>query len=223
MQERNPMIKKSKLTSPRYQQIATDIASKIVDKKYKVGDKMYTRSSLASQYGVSAETARRAISILVDLDIVESTKGSGVVIKSYEKAVQFVHQYNDIQTIHDLKKDIMGSVDRQLNEIEYFNESLTKLIDKLDRYRSSNPFVPFEIEITADTPLINKTISEMNFWHNTSATIIAIKRNNELLRSPGPYTAFMQDDIVYYVGDEKSTERVYNFIYSNIAHEDSLE
>lgn len=223
MQERNPMIKKSKLTSPRYQQIATDIASKIVDKKYKVGDKMYTRSSLASQYGVSAETARRAISILVDLDVVESTKGSGVVIKSYEKAVQFVHQYNDIQTIHDLKKDIMGSVDRQLNEIEYFNESLTKLIDKLDRYRSSNPFVPFEIEITADTPLINKTISEMNFWHNTSATIIAIKRNNELLRSPGPYTAFMQDDIVYYVGDEKSTERVYNFIYSNIAHEDSLE
>lgn len=207
------MIKKSKLTSPRYQQIATDIAAKIVDRKYKEGDKIYARSSIASQYGVSAETARRAISILVDLDIVESTKGSGVVIKSHEKAVQFVHQYNDIQTINDLKKDIMGSVDRQLKEIDYFNESLTKLIDKMDRYRSSNPFVPYEIEITADTPLINKTISEMNFWHNTSATIIAIKRNNELLRSPGPYTAFLQNDIVYYVGDEKSTERVYNFIY----------
>lgn len=102
------MIKNSKLTSPRYQQIATDIAAKIVDKKYKVGDKIYTRSSIASQYGVSAETARRAISILVDLDIVESTKGSGVVIKSYEKAVQFVHQYNDIQTIHDLKKISWG-------------------------------------------------------------------------------------------------------------------
>ena len=207
------MIKNSKVTSPRYQQIATDIAAKIVDRKYKVGDKIYARSSIASQYGVSAETARRAISILVDLDIVESTKGSGVVIKSYEKAAQFVHQYNDIQTINDLKKDIMGSIDRQLKEIDYFNESLTKLIDKMARYRSSNPFVPYEIEITADTPLINKTISEMNFWHNTSATIIAIKRNNELLRSPGPYTAFLQDDIVYYVGDDKSTERVYNFIY----------
>ena len=207
------MEKKSKLTSPRYQQIAIDIAAKIMDKKYRVGDKIYTRSAIASQYGVSAETARRAISILVDLDIVESTKGSGVVIKSYDKAVQFVHQYNDIQTIHDLKKDIIGSVDRQLKEFNYFNESLTKLIDKMDRFRSSNPFVPYEIEITADTPLINKTISEMNFWHNTSATIIAIKRNNELLRSPGPYTAFLKDDIVYYVGDEESTERVYNFIY----------
>ena len=207
------MEKKAKVTSPRYQQIATDIAAKIMDRKYKVGDKIYTRSSIASQYGVSAETARRAISILVDLDIVESTKGSGVVIKSYDKAVQFVHQYNDIQTIHDLKKDIIGSVNRQLKEFDYFNESLTTLIDKMDRFRSSNPFVPFEIEITADTPLLARTISEMNFWHNTSATIIAIKRNNELLKSPGPYTAFFQDDIVYYVGDEESTERVYNFIY----------
>lgn len=207
------MEKKAKVTSPRYQQIATDIAAKIMDRKYKVGDKIYTRSSIASQYGVSAETARRAISILVDLDIVDSTKGSGVVIKSYEKAVQFVHQYNDIETIHDLKKDIIGSVNRQLNEFDYFNERLTKLIDKMDRFRSSNPFVPFEIEITADTPLLNKTISEMNFWHNTSATIIAIKRKNELIKSPGPYTALLQEDIVYYVGDEESTERVYNFIY----------
>lgn len=207
------MIKKSKYTSPRYQLIAIDIASKIVDKRYNVGDKIYTRSSIASQYGVSAETARRAISILAELEIVESTKGSGVVIKAYEKAVEFVHQYNDIQTINDLKKDIMESVERQLKEMAYFNDSLTKLIDKMDRFRSSNPFIPYEIEITTQTPLLNKTISEMNFWHNTSATIVAVKRNEDLLRSPGPYITFLPDDIVYYVGDDKSSERVHHFIY----------
>lgn len=207
------MIKKSKYTSPRYQLIAIDIASKIVDKRYNVGDKIYTRSSIASQYGVSAETARRAISILAELEIVESTKGSGVVIKAYEKAVEFVHQYNDIQTINDLKKDIMESVERQLKEMAYFNDSLTKLIDKMDRFRSSNPFIPYEIEITTQTPLLNKTISEMNFWHNTSATIVAVKRNEDLLRSPGPYITFLPDDIIYYVGDDKSSERVHHFIY----------
>ena len=207
------MIKKSKCTSPRYQLIAIDIASKIVDKHYNVGDKVYTRSSIASQYGVSPETARRAISILAELEIVESTKGSGVVIKSYEKAVEFVHQYNDIQTINDLKKDILDSVGRQLQEIDYFNESLTKLIDKMDRFRSSNPFIPYEIKITAETPLLHKTLSEMNFWHNTSATIIAVKRNEELLRSPGPYITFLPEDIVYYVGDDESAERVHRFVY----------
>lgn len=207
------MEKKTKLTTPRYQQIAIDIAAKIVDKHYMVGDKIYARSSIASQYSVSSETARRAISILTDLNIVETTKGSGVLIKSYEDAVKFVHQYNDIQTINDLKKGILASVDRQASEMQYFNETLTKLIDKMDRFRSSNPFSPFEIEITEQTPLLNKTISELNFWHNTSATIIGFKRNNELVMSPGPYAAFQAKDIIYFVGDEKSIERVHKFIY----------
>ena len=72
---------------PQYQKIAVDLASKIVDGKYKVGDKIYARSALASRYGVSSETARRAVCVLADLDIVESTKGSGVIIKSQENHI----------------------------------------------------------------------------------------------------------------------------------------
>lgn len=210
------MDKKTKIISPRYQQIATDIASKIVDKHYKVGDKIYARSSIASQYGVSSETARRAICVLSDLEIVDTTKGSGVHILSYEKALKFVRQYNDIQTVNDLKKEILDSVERQSKETDYFNECLAKLIDKTDRFRSINPFVPFEIEITAETPYLDMTISEVNFWHNTFATIIAIKRDNALLMSPGPYAAFSQKDIIYFVGDENCLERVQNFIYPSI-------
>jgi K+/H+ antiporter YhaU regulatory subunit KhtT len=207
------MDKKTKITNSKYQIIATDIASKIVDKHYKVGEKIYARSSIASQYGVSSETARRAICVLADLEIVESTKGSGVMIKSYEKAYQFVRQYKDIQTVKDLKKEILDSVERQSKETEYFNKCLTKLIDKTDRFRSINPFAPFEIEITAKAFYLNKNIMEMNFWHNTSATIVAIKRNNQLYMSPGPYESMIQGDVFYFVGDENSLERVNNFIY----------
>jgi K+/H+ antiporter YhaU regulatory subunit KhtT len=207
------MDKKPKITNPRYQQIATDIAAKIVDKQYSVGDKIYARSSLASTYGVSAETARRAISILADLNIVDTTKGSGVVIKSYENALKFVRQYKDIQTINNLKHEIMESVERQTKELEQFNQSLIKLIDHTDRFRTINPFVPFELEITPETPYVNKTIEEVNFWHNTTATIIAIKRNDSLIMSPGPYAVFMEQDILYFVGDENSQQRARIFMY----------
>ena len=210
------MEKKTKILGPIYHQIATDIASKIADKHYKVGDKIYARSSIASQYGVSSETARRAICILSDLEIVDTTKGSGVVIKSYEKALRFVRQYNDIQTVNNLKKEILDSVERQSKEKDFFNECLTKLIEKTDRFRSFNPFVPFEIEITTDTPHLNKTISEVNFWHNTSATIIAIKQDESLLMSPGPYAVFSEHNIFYFVGDENCFERVQNFMYPTI-------
>ncbi|WP_449444715.1 hypothetical protein [Ureibacillus acetophenoni] len=36
------------------------------------------------------------MAVLQDLEIVEATKGSGVMIKSYEKAAQFVHQFLDV-------------------------------------------------------------------------------------------------------------------------------
>lgn len=207
------MDKKTKITTPVYQQIAADIASKIADKHYTVGEKIYARSSLASQYNVSSETARRAICVLSDLKIVDTTKGSGVVIKSYENALAFVKQYKDIQTINSLKKDLMESVARQSEELAYFNECLTKLIDSTDRFRSTNPFVPFEMVITDQTPYINKSTQEVNFWHNTAATLIAIRHNETLIMSPGPYAVFTEHDIIYFVGEEDCYQRVKQFMY----------
>jgi K+/H+ antiporter YhaU regulatory subunit KhtT len=205
--------KKLPFTNPRYQQIAADIASKIVNKQYQVGEKIYARSSIASQYGVSTETARRAICVLSDLGIVDTEIGSGVIIKSYDKALEFVHHYQDIQTVNNLKKDLLESVERQSKEINFFNDCLTRLIEKTDRFRSVNPFTPFEIEITAITPYLNQTISEMNFWHNTCATVIAIKREGTLLLSPGPYAILSSQDILYFIGDDNSFERVKKFLY----------
>lgn len=207
------MENKFKITSPRYQQIAADVAAKIVDGHYKVGDKIYARSSLASQYGVSSETARRAICVLSDLNIVDTSKGSGVTIKSYENAIKFVKQHDDINTISNLKQDIIDSVDRQKKEIKFLYGCLSDLIDKTDRLRSVNPFTPFQVEITSVTPYINKSVSDINFWHNTSATIIAIRRNDSLLMSPGPYAVFQENDIFYFVGDENCIERVKKYLY----------
>ena len=44
---------KSKISMPRYQQIAVEIATRIANEEYKVGDKIYTRSYIAGHYGVS--------------------------------------------------------------------------------------------------------------------------------------------------------------------------
>ena len=73
---------------PRYQQIALDIATQIVKRQYRVGDRIYARSSLASRYHVSPETARRAVCLLADMGIVEAEKGSGVEILSVEAAAR---------------------------------------------------------------------------------------------------------------------------------------
>ncbi len=202
-----------KLATPKYQQIAVDLAAKIVNQHYKIGDKVYTRSNLSSQYGVSSETARRAINMLSDMDIVLVSKGSGVVIQSYENAVKFIQQFQGIQTLHDLKSSIIDAADKQIEESQKIKEKVIGLVERIEHLRSINPFVPFEIQIEKKTPMLNKTASEVNFWHNTAATIIAIKRGDEMFLSPGPYAMFCDQDVVYFVGDESTYERVKNFFY----------
>jgi K+/H+ antiporter YhaU regulatory subunit KhtT len=205
--------KKDIVSRPRYQQIAADIAAKIVDRHYKIGEKIYARSSLASQYGVSSETARRAICILSDLKIVESVKGSGIRIISYENAFDFVKNYKDIQSVNDIKRKILKTTDALINNCKELNILVSDLIERTGKFKSINPFVPFEIIIDDSALYIGKTLSEINFWHNTSATIVGVKHNNQLYMSPGPYFVIEKGDTLYFVGDENCGERVRNFLY----------
>lgn len=207
--------KKLQMKQPKYQKIAADIASKIVEKKYQIGDKIYARSSLASQYGVSSETARRAIAVLQDLEIVEATKGSGVIIKSYEKASQFVQQFLEVQSIHQIQLELFESIQRQKDELNVLQETTERLVNRTERFRSVNPFVPFQVEILQNSPYISQSIGTINFWQNTMATIVGIRKGNELIISPGPYATFEQHDIVYFIGNDESLERVQNFLYPN--------
>ena len=204
---------KNKISIPRYQQIAIEIASRISSGQYKVGEKIYARSSIASQYGVSSETARRAICILCDLEIVTSEKGSGVIIKSYENAVNFIKQYIKRQTIDTIKENLLKSIARQQKEMDTLNECLSDLIAASEHFRSMNPFMPFEVKITSECSYLNKTVSEIQFWQHTGATVLAIGRNGNVIKSPGPYAILLENDIIYFLSQDDSSQRVKEFLY----------
>ncbi|MEL7610384.1 MAG: GntR family transcriptional regulator [Bacillota bacterium] len=206
------MDKSVRIVNPRYQQIAADIAARIVNGHYQVGERVYASSSLASQYGVSAETARRAICVLADMKIVDAERGSGVVIASLERAREFVARQTQIRTVSDLEKEIVASVESLDEEFRQLKSRITGLIDKTSRFRAVNPFMPYEIVLGAQTPCLGKSIAEVNFWHHTAATIVAIQRDGSLILSPGPYSVFMEHDVLYYIGDDGSPERVQAFL-----------
>ncbi len=205
--------KKTKIKQSKYQIIAADIASKIVENKYRIGERIYARSSLASQYGVSSETARRAMAVLHDLEIVETSKGSGVIIKSYENAAKFVHQLQDVQSVKEVQHEMLDSIVQQKQELEKLESLAKELVSRTDRFHSLNPFVPFQVTITRECAYLGKTIQDLNFWQNTTATIVGIKRGQEILLSPGPYASLHEYDVIYFIGNEQCVDTVQNFLY----------
>lgn len=198
---------------PVYQKIAIDIANRIVSGDFSIGDRLHGRSSLASHYNVSPETIRRAMTLLNDMDIVEVTKGSGILIKSVDNCLKFIDKFKDISSMNSFKKEILELQDEK-NVLERKIEGIiNELIDYSNRFASTNPFVPFEFEIEKGLDIIGKTISETKFWQNTSATIIGIRRRGNLILSPGPYAVFEEGDIFVAIGDEESYYRIKKFLY----------
>ncbi|MDF2504481.1 MULTISPECIES: TrkA C-terminal domain-containing protein [Clostridium] len=201
------------IVKPVYQKIAIDIANRIVARDFNVGDKLYGRSSLASQYNVSPETIRRATILLSDMGIVKVTKGSGIIIESVDNCLKFIDKFKDIDSMTSLKKEITGLMAKR-RQLDKSMENITnELIDYSNRFNKSNPFTPFEFEIYAGLHIIGKAISEVKFWQNTGATIIAIRRNGKLILSPGPYTVFMENDVFIAIGDESTYYRTKKFLY----------
>ena len=197
---------------PIYQKIAIDITNRIISGDLPIGEKLYGRSSLASQYNVSPETVRRAITLLSDMDIVNVTKGSGIVVTSVDNCLKFIDKFKDIDSMSSLKKHIIDLLEKKKELDKNIENSVGELIDYSSRFRNRNPFIPFEFEIHSQMSVIGKTISETMFWQNTGATIIGIRRNEELSLSPGPHTVFEDKDIIVAICDEHSYYNIKSFL-----------
>jgi K+/H+ antiporter YhaU regulatory subunit KhtT len=197
---------------PRYQKIALDIANRIAKGEFKEGSKIFGRSSLAGEYNVSPETIRRAIILLEDMQVVEASVGSGIVIISQRNAHIYVDRFKSKETISTLKDEIQTLL-KQKEEIDKeITDRIDKIIDYAGRLKHTNPLNPIEIPVEKGSHLIGKTINESKFWQNTGATIIGIRRNKQIILSPGPYLAFEDGDQILAIGNPEIITRALEFM-----------
>lgn len=200
------------IIKPVYQQVAIDLANRIANGEFAIGEKIHGRSTLAGQYNVSPETIRRAVILLEDMDIVEVAQGSGIIVKSKDEAFKFIEKFKSKESIASIKKDIKNVLSEKRKLEEDLTSYIDMLIDYTERFKNTNPFAPMEIEIPKNSKLVGKTAAEVKFWQNTGATIIGIRRDENLILSPGPYVTFNAGDIYIMIGEESSYERVKNLL-----------
>ncbi|NLK21888.1 MAG: GntR family transcriptional regulator [Epulopiscium sp.] len=197
---------------PVYMKIAVDMAGRIYKGEFLEGNKLRGRSTLAGEYNVSPETIRRAMRLLEDMEVVTVTQGSGIYVKSKEKAYRFMERFKQKESIDELKISVKNLLEQKKKiEIDILDK-LNTIIEYADKLKHSNLITPMEIVIPFDSHTIGKNIYDTKFWQNTGATIVGIKRGQELIVSPGPYTEFQQGDILIIVGDPYVRNRTKEFL-----------
>ncbi|WP_432403498.1 TrkA C-terminal domain-containing protein [Wukongibacter sp. M2B1] len=203
---------KRKYSTPKYLKIALDIAYRIHNDDLKEGSKVSGRSTLGSNYNVSPETIRRSIALLKDMNVVKVTEKSGILILSKKQAYQFIQNFKMKDSILKLKEETDNLILQKKSIEENIEENIKSIIEYSSQFRSIGLIHTFELKISEDSPIIGDTIAGTRFWQNTKATILGIKRNNELIISPGPHLDFRENDIILFVGADGVLKSVENFI-----------
>ena len=199
--------------SPAYLKIALDIASRIVNGDFIEGKKLSGRSTLVGIYNVSPETIRRSIALLQDMDVVVVEEKSGITIKSKTNAGSFIEKFKTKNEFATIKHDIYSLIEEKKELESKLENKINDLIEFATQLRNVGLIVPYESLVEPNSLIIGKTLGELNFWNNTGATIIGVKREGKLYLSPGPYLAIKNGDIIVYVGE---SENVNNYITSQV-------
>lgn len=202
---------KSEVTTSKYQKIAVSVAQRIASGEYEVGEKLKSRTTIASTFNVSPETARKGLNILADLNILTLKHGSGAIVLSKEKAIEFINQYESTHSIAVIKEKIRQNIRHQQEGMEELSSLVNDFLMQSQNISKQFPLAPYEIIVNKDTDHFGKSIGVLNLWHQTGATVVAIEHEGQFLISPGPYAVIEKGDHIYFVGDESVYSRTKNF------------
>lgn len=196
------------IKTSKFQKIAVEVAKKIAVGDYTVGSIIKGSSTLATTFGVSNETIRRAMNILADLHIVSLKQGVGITILSKEKAIEFIDDFENTNDIETQKSRILDHIKEQEEQLKVLAGMVSVYLEQTKLVNKKYPLDPYGIRLSEDSELIGMQFLDAQIWHKTGATIIAIERDHELILSPSPYQHFQKEDIIYFIGEEPSYSRM---------------
>ncbi len=192
---------------PQYLRIAQDLARRIAKGELEEGSRIYGRSLMASEYGVSPETIRRALRLLADMKVLEVKPQSGVVVLSADSARRYMENFEENAGAKALRQQVQ----ELMAEYETLGRRLSETVEALVKSRntfaaSDQPLPNYELPVPPDSPVLGKSIGALQFWQSTGGTIVAIRRGQSVILSPGPYAQLYAGDVVVLVGSPAAVD-----------------
>ena len=197
----------------QYLQIALDLARRIAKGELPEGSRIYGRSVMASEYNVSPETIRRALRLLADMKVVEVKPQSGAVVLSADSARRYIVNFEESADVRALRQQLKELMAEYADLSRRLSDTVTALMKSRDTFAAAGEPLPnYEVPIPKGSPLIGQSIGALKFWQSTGGTIVAIRRGQTVILSPGPYAELYDGDVIVLVGSPAAAEAAHNLI-----------
>ena len=211
-----PPMKQS-VVPAQYLQIALDLAGRIAKGELAEGSRIYGRSVMASEYSVSPETIRRALRLLADMKVVEVRPQSGAVVLSADGARRYIANFEEDADIHALRLQLKDLIAQSAELNRRMGETAAALVKSQDTFSAAGQPLPnYEVPVPQGSPLTGKSIGALKFWQSTGGTIVAIRRGQTVILSPGPYAELYGGDVIVLVGSPAAAEAAHRLVQAQV-------
>ena len=196
----------------QYLHIARDLAARIAKGEFAEGERLFGRSMLASEYGVSPETIRRALRLLADMKVVEIKAQSGATVLSTDSARRYLVDFEESASPQSLFQQFAELLDRCDEVHQQLSQFTRALLKNRPHVAEGEPLPNYEITVPRGSPVIGKSLGELKYWQSTGGTIVAIRRGASVILSPGPYAELYDGDVIVLVGPPAAAEASARFV-----------
>lgn len=206
---------KQTVVPSQYLLIALDLAGRIARGELPEGSRIYGRSVMASEYNVSPETIRRALRLLADMKVVEVKPQSGAVVLSADSARRYMENFQGSADVHALRAQLKEMMVEYDDLHRRMAETVRALVKSRDTFAAAGEPLPnYEVPVPKDSPCTGKSIGALKFWQSTGATVVAIRRGQTVILSPGPYAELYAGDIIVLVGSAAAADAAHRLVSS---------
>ena len=96
-------------------------------------------------------------------------------------------------------------------------ETAAALVKSQDTFSAAGEPLPnYEVPVPQGSPLTGKSIGALKFWQSTGGTIVAIRRGQTVILSPGPYAELYGGDVIVLVGSPAAAEAAHRLVQAQV-------
>ncbi|MCL5072101.1 MAG: GntR family transcriptional regulator [Actinobacteria bacterium] len=209
---------------PAFVQLANILRSQIVSGVFSPANQLPSEAMLCKSYQISPMTVRRAINLLVDLDIVITSKGRGTFVKPLKISGASFHLSdlqnlldNEAMTVKLLEVRIISTDPYTAERLKIDKEEKTIFIKSLLTinntpvfyhreflvYDPTRPIVEAEIDVTSLQGLFNGSGNTIIKWGELQVKPVLLKQEEaDILKLPLPGVAFSLQHLFYDFNDK---------------------
>ena len=148
------------------------------------------------------------------MKVLEVRPQSGAEVLSVDSARHYLDRADEHRSGVELKtrlNALLQEQERLAKELSEVSGALLKRQEVLFA-AGEQDFGIGEARVAASSWVLGKSIGALAFWQATHATIIAIRRGQNLIISPGPFAELYENDCIVYVAKEADFDWVSEFI-----------